>query len=111
MSLKKGTPEKQEFFEGKDVKKLYVGLKHSAALTSEGDLYTYGLGNWGVLGQGNEENSGHQDPKLVDWFKDREVRIKDVALGEAHSLALSEDGDLFSWGYGGKAGYFAWMFS
>ena len=26
-------------------------------------------------------------------------------------MVLSEDGDVYTWGYGGKEGYFAWMFS
>lgn len=49
------------------MKKLFVGLRHSAIISSNyfiiillidvGDLYTFGSGNWGVLGHGNEKDS------------------------------------------------------
>ncbi len=71
----------------------------------------FGNGNWGILGNGNEQNVGHQVPKQVEWFKAKDITVKDVALGERHTLALSDNGDLYSWGYGGKVGYFSWMFS
>jgi alpha-tubulin suppressor-like RCC1 family protein len=34
-----------------------------------------------------------------------------VALGEYHSVALTEDGSVYTWGYGGKTGFFNWMYS
>jgi alpha-tubulin suppressor-like RCC1 family protein len=88
-----------------------MGQKHSAVVSEDGDLYTFGFGNWGVLGHGNETNIGHTEPKKVEWFAKRGIKVKDIVLGELHSLALSEDGDIYTWGYGGKVGYFAWMFS
>jgi alpha-tubulin suppressor-like RCC1 family protein len=32
-------------------------------------------------------------------------------LGEYHTTALTDSGDVFTWGYGGKEGYFNWMYS
>ena len=34
-----------------------------------------------------------------------------MSLGEYHSVALTEDGEVYTWGYGGKIGYFNWMYS
>lgn len=34
-----------------------------------------------------------------------------MALGEYHSVALTEDGSVYTWGYGGKTGFFNWMYS
>ena len=34
-----------------------------------------------------------------------------MALGEYHSVALTEDGSVFTWGYAGKTGFFNWMYS
>lgn len=109
--MKRGVPQKYECFDDLNVNWIYCGLKHSAVVSKNGDLYTFGFGNWGVLGHGQEENISHDKPKLVNYFKQWNIKVKDVVLGESHSMVLSEDGDVYTWGYGGKEGYFAWMFS
>ena len=38
-------------------------------------------------------------------------KVVDVAMGEYHTLAMTEDGNVYTWGYGGKAGYFNWMYA
>ena len=35
----------------------------------------------------------------------------DVALGEYHTAALTNDGSVYTWGYGGKTGFFNWMYT
>jgi len=50
-----------------------MGVKHSAVITKEGDLYTFGSGLWGKLGHGDEKSVNHQSPKLVQWFKDHKI--------------------------------------
>ncbi len=49
------TPKKVEYFEknGIKVKKIIAGMYHTGALTAEGDLYTWGRGLYGVLGNGS----------------------------------------------------------
>lgn len=39
---------------GKQVVQIACGSTHSAAVTSEGELYTWGRGNYGRLGHGKE---------------------------------------------------------
>jgi len=53
-------------------------LRHSAVITEEGDLYTFGNGNWGVLGHGNEDSIRFNKPKLVEGLKKAGVKVKDV---------------------------------
>ena len=98
-------------FDNLNIERLFVGLRHSAVVTKDGDLYMFGSGNWGVLGNGNESDVIFNKPLLVEYFKKRGIKIKDVSLGEYHSVALSEDGEVYTWGYGGKIGYFNWMYS
>ena len=71
MQLKKGTPSKMEGFDGLNIAKLVMGQKHSAAISEDGILYTFGIGNWGVLGHGSENNIAHSasaDAQRVDYF-------------------------------------------
>lgn len=88
-----------------------IGLRHSAVISKEGDLYTFGNGNWGVLGHGTEDKVSFTKPKLVEGLAKAGVKIKDVHLGKDHTIALAEDGSVWTWGYGGKKGFFNWMYT
>jgi hypothetical protein len=37
-------------------------------ITKSGELYTFGNGNWGVLGHGNEDKVAFNKPKLLVEF-------------------------------------------
>ena len=63
------------------------------------------------MGHGDEKDVKFNAPKLVDYFSKRGKKIKDVALGEYHSAALTEDGEVYTWGYAGKVGLFNWLYS
>eukprot|EP00029_Vermamoeba_vermiformis_P013152 TRINITY_DN8072_c0_g1_i1.p1 TRINITY_DN8072_c0_g1~~TRINITY_DN8072_c0_g1_i1.p1 ORF type:complete len:340 (+),score=28.89 TRINITY_DN8072_c0_g1_i1:48-1067(+) len=66
----------------------------SFAVTNEGLVYSWGDGAKGQLGQGNRLPSFK--PKLVEALVTK--RIIAIATGFDHTLALSEDGDVYSWG-------------
>lgn len=74
-------------------------------------MYTSGNGNCGVLGHGDEKNVSFRTPKLLNFFKDQDIKIQQAALGEWHTLALSTDGSVYSWGDGGSKGGFFGLFS
>jgi E3 ubiquitin-protein ligase HERC2 len=101
-------PQRIKEFDQLNVSKLVVGNRHSGAITQDGKLYTFGSGNWGVLGHGNEQNLHFNQPKLVESLAG--VKVKDFAAGEYHSIALDSTGSVWTWGYGGKKGMFNWMF-
>ena len=54
----------------------------------KGELYTWGCGSYGALGH-NDGDKNHINPKLVDFFSKNNLKVKDVALGESHSMALT----------------------
>ncbi|VVB17538.1 unnamed protein product [Arabis nemorensis] len=72
------------------------GLFHSG-LTIDGDLWIWGKGDGGRLGFGQEDSVFA--PKLNPLFEEHSIRC--VALGGLHSVALTHQGDVFTWGYGG----------
>ncbi|XP_041055229.1 E3 ubiquitin-protein ligase HERC2 isoform X4 [Carcharodon carcharias] len=89
---------------GKHVVHVACGSTYSAAITSEGELYTWGRGNYGRLGHGSSEDQ--TTPLLVTGLKG--LKIIDVACGsgDAQTLAVAENGQVWSWGDGdyGKLG-------
>lgn len=34
-----------------------------------------------------------------------------MVLGDYHTCVLSDEGDVYTWGYGGKKSTFTWMFN
>ena len=43
-----------------------------------------------------------ENPKIVPYLAEKNIRIKKVCCTVNNTIALSEDGDVYSWGYGGK---------
>jgi len=83
-----------ESLKGKKIKKIVCGEQFSLSLSELGDLFTWGRGKEGQLGNGNRENSSV--PRRVEALK--HVRLRDVACGPDHCLALTESGDVYTWG-------------
>ena len=71
-----------------------IGLQHCIARTSDGDVYTWGAGERGQLGDGRAVTSC--TPVLVSFLKN--VKAIDVRAGFQFSCAVLEDGSLFVWG-------------
>ena len=56
-------PEQIKFFKDKRVTKIACGDYHTMVMVKEGDLYAFGEGNMGQLGNGGKEDSS--TPKKV----------------------------------------------
>ncbi|XP_055844671.1 probable E3 ubiquitin-protein ligase HERC2 isoform X2 [Episyrphus balteatus] len=97
-------PKMIESLRAKKIRDIACGSSHSAAISSSGELYTWGLGEYGRLGHG--DNTTQLKPKLVSTLIGK--RVIQVACGsrDAQTLALTEDGAVYSWGDGdfGKLG-------
>jgi alpha-tubulin suppressor-like RCC1 family protein len=85
-------------WEGRRVVSVACGGEHTAAVLDDGSLYTFGDGDCGQLGHGDEENQ--RAPKRVaaaDW----EGRcVVSVACGRLHTAVVLDDGSLYTFGYG-----------
>ena len=73
-----------------------AGAGHSLALTADGAVWSWGSGNFGQLGHGDEQNQWQ--PEKIEAFADQ--RVVAVSVGFTHSLALTADGAVWSWGGG-----------
>eukprot|EP01103_Thecamoeba_quadrilineata_P018022 TRINITY_DN664_c0_g1_i2.p1 TRINITY_DN664_c0_g1~~TRINITY_DN664_c0_g1_i2.p1 ORF type:complete len:462 (-),score=52.71 TRINITY_DN664_c0_g1_i2:38-1423(-) len=77
-----------------DVTQLASGWNHCFALAGHGDCYSWGLNIFGQLGHGNKNN--YAEPTKIQGLAGKGVMV--VAGGMGHSLALSSEGECFSWG-------------
>ena len=97
-------PRVIEALRGKDIVDISCGGAHSAAITSAGELYTWGKGRYGRLGHGDSDD--HCKPRLVEALLG--YRVVDVACGsgDAQTLCITDDDNVWSWGDGdyGKLG-------
>ena len=85
-------------FEGARIVMAACGFEHSVAATAEGDIFTWGAGHAGCLGH-NDDQSRLAPAKLGRWqFGGGKVVL--VAAGFAHTVALTEGGELWVWGHG-----------
>jgi E3 ubiquitin-protein ligase HERC2 len=109
------------------------GEDHSAAVTDDGIIYTWGCGNSNKLGHGtsvaeytpaqvqsNGKSSGNVRAKLIRIFcfcfcvfvvgqvmALQDIPIARVACGSQHTVAITAGGQLYTWGNGwkGKLGH------
>ncbi|XP_031114509.1 ultraviolet-B receptor UVR8-like [Ipomoea triloba] len=81
-----------------------AGGWHSAALTEEGEVYGWGRGEHGRLGFGDDKSS-KMVPQKVQLLSGE--NIVQISCGGTHSVALTRDGRMFSFGRGdhGRLGY------
>jgi alpha-tubulin suppressor-like RCC1 family protein len=93
---------------------LAAGAQHSLVVTHDGMLYSFGCGDHGRLGHGDRR--GRSRPCSVCFSGSLTsvgtesshalvgFRVATVAAGETHSLAVTGEGAVFSWGMGGRLG-------
>ena len=77
-----------------NVKSIATGYSHSLALLENGQVYSWGLGTSGQLGNGTESNS--TQPVKVDGISN----IVKIDAYKNMSIALAEDGIVYVWGEG-----------
>ncbi|XP_024115134.1 probable E3 ubiquitin-protein ligase HERC3 [Oryzias melastigma] len=71
------------------------GRAHSVAVNEQGQVFVWGAGDGGQLGLGAAETAV-RIPRLVKKLCDHS--ISQVVCGNQHCIALSRDGQLFTWG-------------
>jgi hypothetical protein len=89
------TPTLLQSMAGIRISSVAAGGRFSAAVSATATVYTWGYGSDGCLGHGDEE--GLPVPKQVQVLAGH--RVLSACAGQAHCLAVSERGEVFSWGW------------
>ncbi len=87
------------FFKGITVASVAVGVNHTAAVTEDARLFTWGNGLSGKLGHGDSEMK--PTPTEVKFFnksKEEQILVASVFLGPNASAAVTKSGALYMWG-------------
>ncbi|KAG2451726.1 hypothetical protein HYH02_003506 [Chlamydomonas schloesseri] len=99
--------------EGKFVVQAIVGRYHTMAVTEDGELWSWGLNDWGQLGRAAQGAASEDDPSRcnsgpschsgipgkVDFPGG--VKIRGAAAGRYVSMAVDDAGVLYTWGHDG----------
>lgn len=81
---------------GLHIKQIACGDSHCLAVSMEGEVQSWGRNQNGQLGLGTTEDS--LVPQKIEAFQG--VTVKMVAAGAEHTVAITEDGELYGWGWG-----------
>lgn len=83
------------------VVKIVAGYDHSVSLRDDGTVWTWGRNHYGQLGDGNGGEEQYSDipvqvrgPVIGSYLSG----VIDIAAGWVHSVALRNDGSVWSWG-------------
>ena len=89
------TPQRVRIMSGLEIKLFGAGENHTCVLTSTGDIYTWGRGDYGQLGHG--DLLGRDTPTLLKAFDNRSQPRK-IATGADFIFVLTYSGAVYSWG-------------
>ncbi|XP_064999733.1 ultraviolet-B receptor UVR8-like isoform X3 [Musa acuminata AAA Group] len=90
------SPQSIKALQGLKIKQIACGDSHCLAVTMDGEVQSWGRNQNGQLGLGTTEDS--LIPQKIQAFLG--ICVKMIAAGAEHTAAVTEDGDLYGWGWG-----------
>ena len=94
---KQVVPKRIDALKGVSVIQASAANKHSAVISQTGMICTWGSNVHGQLGYGTSDSGSNPGPRCVEGLKHKFVT--QVSLAKRHSLALTKEGDVYSWGH------------
>lgn len=88
------TPQLLRTLEHENIKEISCGNNHVAAITKQGEVYTWGFGNEGQLGHGDKVDQ-HIPRKL-----DLTTPVSQVACGGGHTVFVTQSNGVYTTGRG-----------
>lgn len=85
------------------IKFIFAGDNHNLAISDSGEIYVWGGNNCGQLGIDSNVEQANIPIKITKLFQKKERFVQVCAAGnydskEHHSMALTDDGTIYSWG-------------
>ncbi|KAG0448025.1 hypothetical protein HPP92_028052 [Vanilla planifolia] len=90
------TPRRVSFLKARIVA-VAAANKHTAVVAESGEVFTWGCNKDGQLGYGTSNSASNYTPRLVEYLKGKSFR--GVSASKYHTIALSSDGEVFTWGH------------
>jgi len=84
---------------GEIVTTINLGYSHSAAITSEGRIFTWGQNNFGQLGDDSTDDKYIPTDITNQFTLNSDEKFIDLSLGTYHSTVITSAGRIFTWGY------------
>lgn len=82
-----------------DVKNVVAGPYFSLAVKNDGSVWSWGYNNHGQLGDNSTTNRVTPVQVLGSNGSGFLTDVKNITAGDSHSVALKNDGSVWSWGY------------
>ncbi|KAL9677304.1 hypothetical protein QQ045_005532 [Rhodiola kirilowii] len=79
------------------IQEVAAGLWHTVCISADGDVYSFGGNQFGQLGTGVDQ--AEVLPRLLDASSIENTRVKGVSCGARHSAVITEEGQVFCWGW------------
>jgi alpha-tubulin suppressor-like RCC1 family protein len=90
-------PELNQYLIDKQIIDICCGSRHTLVLTDCGEVYAWGYNEFGQIGNERRgRNECQSIPIKVSDFNDE--KVIQISCGFHHSIALTENGHVFSWG-------------
>lgn len=66
------------------------------ALTTNGEVYSWGKNKGGILGHDDRSSFNKTQPEKIEKLLG--VKVAAVSSGQFHMAALTQDGQIYTWG-------------
>lgn len=93
-----GDPIQSDWDASRKIDQIVGGGQHTLVLTDTGEVWAVGRGDEGALGLGEGVKKNHTEWTKIKYFEDRGKKVKMIAAGFGHSVAITDDGRLYVWG-------------
>ncbi|CAB3369693.1 Hypothetical predicted protein [Cloeon dipterum] len=85
-----------------EVRDVACGTNHTVAVDAKGRVFSWGFGGYGRLGHADTKDE--MVPRRIKYFDTQTRGVKHVFAGSTYSMALTDNGNVFSWGMTKRTG-------